>query len=587
MKFSTLITFILLFSKATMSQYSLLSEEFSHPDFSTPAHIGSHVFNFFHHSSGGNLLNDGLADALQNLGYTLHSCLHTQYEYENNFTDYRHWYKRFQRELGVKVGDHYYRYEGPDQNGTPIIGEQIDDDYQDFMLNYYEYHAELMDIIMFKPCYPGSDLTGYDTQFDGNTNNNGFGNVTSGTPHADNGNNNFSYLNSGNSVDDIYTDSHWTYGYWDGPNSSLAQLKCAYRGLLNIFVQHPDILFIAMQAPPMVYLSDEAANSCREFARWLREDWLHQYDPKGMDSFENYPLKNVVPFDFHNAIAWTGEETSLDNEYFWFKQGGMPDNAMDSTDPAKIGRSASSEDHPENWLNQRTTMLFCGGVDSFSPPFTGKSAQTYYCWINAAVNRWEKASTPVPVELVSLTGSQKDNFILLQWSTAAESSNLGFEIQRKLSHEKEFEKITFVRGHATTATIHNYQYLDINVLKGKYDYRLKQVDFDGSFEFTETITVTVELPKKFELWQNFPNPFNACTKICYQLTKPSQVKLIVLDVTGKTISDLLNQRQLSGRHQIAWDGKNDLGVAVSSGVYFYRLWVDNDYSAMNKMILIR
>jgi len=130
------------------SQHSLLQEEFSDPNFSTPEKIDTHIFNFFHHSCGGNLLDDGLTTGLQALGYALHSQIDTQYEYENNNTDYRHWYKRFQRELGIKVGDHYYRFEGPDQDGNPTTGSQIDDDYRDFMLNYYEYNAELMDIII-------------------------------------------------------------------------------------------------------------------------------------------------------------------------------------------------------------------------------------------------------------------------------------------------------------------------------------------------------------------------------------------------------------------------------------------------------
>jgi len=578
---------LLLIPVMVLSQHSLLQEEFANPDFSTPEKISTHVFNFFHHSCGGNLLNDGLASGLQVLGYTLHSRINTQYEYENNITDYRHWYKRFQRELGIKVGDHYYRFEGPDQNGDPTTGSQIDDNYRDFMLNYYEYNAELMDIIMFKPCYPGSNISNYDTQYDGTTGNNGYGNVAGGTPKSDNGNNNFTYLNSGSSVNENYTNTHWSNGYWSGSSSSLAQLKCAYRGMLNIFVNHPDLLFIAMQAPPMVWISNDAANNCREFARWMREDWLHQYDPKGIDEFEDYPLPNVVPFDFHNSIAWTGDDAQLDNEYFWFVQGSMPDNAMDNSETNKVGKSASSDDHPDVWLNRRTATIFCGGIDSYSPPHTGRSAQTYNSWINAVVNRWEQGDAPVPVELVSFSFQLNENDVKLEWATATESSNLGFEVQRQFSNNQKFKKIDFVKGNGTATHSNCYKYIDQNLKPGLYYYRLKQIDYNGTFEYSPSIEVKINLPFRFELQQNYPNPFNASTMISYQLPKTSFVNLIIYDLMGREIRNLVAEKQIAGGHQVIWDGFDERNFLVDSGIYFYRICIDSEFTYGGKMLMVK
>jgi hypothetical protein len=171
--------------------------------------------------------------------------------------------------------------------------------------------------------------------------------------------------------------------------------------MLNIFREHPDILFIALTAPPMIpsHLSDENAANCREFARWMREDWLHQFDPTGTDQFEDYPLYNVVPFDFHNAVSWTGNDATLDGEYFWFVQGGFTDDSMDTADPSLVGKSASSEpsdSHPQTWQNQRLSTIFCGGTDTYSPSHTGNSGRTYNCWINAIVNAWENGGAPTP-----------------------------------------------------------------------------------------------------------------------------------------------------------------------------------------------
>ncbi|MFZ5516854.1 MAG: T9SS type A sorting domain-containing protein [Candidatus Zhuqueibacterota bacterium] len=498
MKLKLLLTGLILFAAAPgFSQRSLLHEQFSNPNFSTPAGIQNHVFNFFHHSCGGNLLGGGLASRLTNLGYTLHSHIDTQYEHENNYTDYRHWYKRFQRELGIKVGNSYYRYLGPDAAGEPTVGSQIDDNSDDFMLNYYEFNAERMDIIMFKPCYPGSDIYNDDTQYDGATTNNGYGNVTGGTPHSDNGANNFTYLNSGGSVEDGYSSTYWSGGDWWGSSSTLAQLKCAYRGMLNIFAEHPDILFIAMQAPPMVSISSEAAANCREFARWLREDWLHQFDPTGTDTFEDYPGVNVVPFDFHNTVAWTGSDSRLDGEYFWFPQGGFPDNTLDTSDPNKLGRNAGSEDHPESWLNQRTAAIFCGGTDSYSNSHTGKPARTYNAWINAVVNRWEAGAT-------SVTAQQN-----------------------------------------------------------------------------------AKLPADFSIAQNYPNPFNAGTSIHYMLLRHAYITLTVFSMTGQVVRNLLHEQQSPGQHSAYWNGLDDTGMPVSSGVYFYQLNMDNAASQFKKMTLLK
>ncbi|NOZ62822.1 MAG: T9SS type A sorting domain-containing protein [Calditrichaeota bacterium] len=583
--FAVIILFsVFLLNSKIAAQHSLLQEEFASPDFSTPQHINNHVFNFFHHSSGANLLDDGLQSALTNLGYHLHSRINTTYEYENNNTDYRHWYKRFQRELGIKVGDHYYRYLGPDAEGNPLTGEQIDDDYRDFMLNYYEFNAERMDIIMFKPCYPGSEISDYDTQYDGSGENNGYGNVTGGTPHSDNGTNNFTYLNSGNSVDDVYTNDFWTHGYWDSPSSSLAQLKCAYRGMLNIFVDHPDILFIAMQGPPLVWLSDESANDCREFARWLREDWLHQYDPKGLDQFQDYPLKNVVPFDFHNSIAWTGNDANLDDEYFWFLEGGMPDNAMDNSDPEKIGRSASSEDHPDTWLNQRVATIFCGGTDTFSPSHTGHSAQNYYSWINAVVNRWEKTTSPVSVEFVSFAGIVRNNSVVLNWQTATESNNFGFEIQRESKTNQVFQKIAFLPAN-DFEKIYNYE--DKNLTSGIYQYRLKQIDLDGSFQFSPSISVNVGVAKNFSIDGNFPNPFNSQTMINYSLAKNSKVKILVFDMLGRRVRTLVEDYEFAGAHQILWNGCDNFHRPVESGIYWLVLSVENGRKLTHKLIVLK
>jgi len=558
---------------AGRTQYPLLKEKFSQPNFETPLNINHHVFNFFHHSCGLNLLEDGLIDGLEALGYTLHSRVLSMYVYENNFTDYRHWYKRFQRELGIPVGGHYYRYEGTDENGNPLCSTQIDDDYRDFMLNYYDFNAERMDIIMFKPCYPNSEINSFDTQFDASSDNNGFGQVVSGTPYSDNGYNNYLFLNSSLSVDDEYDAAYWVNGVWQKEVSSLAQVKCAYRGMLNIFVRHPDILFIAMQAPPMLTLTQEQARNCRELARWLREDWLHQYDPLGTDQFHDYPLDNVVPFDFHNSIAWTGDDPALDNEYFWFVVNEMPDNSMDIENLEKVGINAGTSNHPNRWLNQRTVAIFCGGPDVYSEPYTGQTPRTYDCWINAVVNRWESQSTPV--ELTNFTARQWENSVMLQWYTQSETNNYGFDIERAVDGVN-FKKIAFIPGHNTTSSPKEYQYVDKNLVQGRFCYRLKQIDCNGEFSYSAIVDVHVVYVHGLKLFQNYPNPFNTSTSIAYELQKDSEVDLTIYNTNGEAVRQLACGKQLGGSHSVTWDGTDSSGKNVPTGIYYCKLKVDHD-----------
>ncbi len=125
----------------------------------------------------------------------------------------------------------------------------------------------------------------------------------------------------------------------------------------------------------------------------------------------------------------------------------------------------------------------------------------------------------VPVELLSFSSSVVDNNVILNWVTATETNNSGFQIERReTKNEKsaEWKSIEFVNGNGTTTEPQTYSYKDENLSAGKYQYRLKQIDFDGTFEYSNTIEVEINPPAKFSLEQNYPNPFNPSTKISMQ-----------------------------------------------------------------------
>ena len=123
--------------------------------------------------------------------------------------------------------------------------------------------------------------------------------------------------------------------------------------------------------------------------------------------------------------------------------------------------------------------------------------------------------SPFPVELTTFTVSAKNNFVLLNWQTATEVNNYGFEIQKSevSSQNSEFETVGFVDGHGNSNSPKEYSFKDENVTAGTYKFRLKQIDNDGQFKYSKVVEVSLNQPAEFSLSQNYPNPFNPSTKI--------------------------------------------------------------------------
>jgi N-acetylneuraminic acid mutarotase len=186
----------------------------------------------------------------------------------------------------------------------------------------------------------------------------------------------------------------------------------------------------------------------------------------------------------------------------------------------------------------------------------------------------------LPVELVAFTARNTAEGVQLTWRTASEQNNAGFEVQRRSEKASEWQVLGFVRGAGTTAEAQSYTFLDKSA-SGKVQYRLKQIDFDGQFEYSNVIEVDAGLPKQFALEQNYPNPFNPSTTIRYQLPVASEVKLEVYDVLGKKIATLVNERQSAGSYQVVWNASG-----LSSGTYFYRLQAGT-FVETKKMIMVK
>ncbi len=197
----------------------------------------------------------------------------------------------------------------------------------------------------------------------------------------------------------------------------------------------------------------------------------------------------------------------------------------------------------------------------------------------------------VPVELVAFNATVAEQNVHLEWLTATETNNFGFDIERRHLEDSDWEKLAFLAGKGTTTEPSRYVFFDRNLQAGTYDYRLKQIDTDGAFEYSHIVTATIGLPTTFMLAQNFPNPFNPATEIQYQLAASEnsggmRTLLKIYNILGKEVRVLVNEEQAPGFYRVTWDGRDDFGQRLASGIYVYRLQ-SGKFVATRKMALVQ
>jgi hypothetical protein len=190
----------------------------------------------------------------------------------------------------------------------------------------------------------------------------------------------------------------------------------------------------------------------------------------------------------------------------------------------------------------------------------------------------------MPVEMMSFSATVNKDNATLYWQTANEENNYGFEIYRSIKNGRTtWYNIGFVKGSGTKYTPTNYSFSDNNLQAGKYYYRLKQLDNNGNIQYYELNNIVeIKTPSKFDLSQNFPNPFNPATKIKFTLSADTKVTLKVYDVSGREVSTLINDKNLKADYyEVDFNASN-----LASGVYFYRI-VTNMFTSVKKMIVLK
>jgi len=202
----------------------------------------------------------------------------------------------------------------------------------------------------------------------------------------------------------------------------------------------------------------------------------------------------------------------------------------------------------------------------------------------------------LPVELTSFTAKTSNGSVVLDWITATETNNYGFEIERQTlknssstGGKEDFIKIGFVNGSGTSNSTKKYSFTDNSVISGKYQYRLKQIDNSGEFKYSQIVEVDLNnIPDRFSLAQNYPNPFNPSTVIKYDVPVESKVKIVVFNSLGQELMILMNGIESAGQKQVTLSSMDGL----SSGVYYYRIEIfpvdgSRSFSQTKKMVLLR
>jgi hypothetical protein len=192
----------------------------------------------------------------------------------------------------------------------------------------------------------------------------------------------------------------------------------------------------------------------------------------------------------------------------------------------------------------------------------------------------------VPVELSSFTATAFSNEVVLNWATSSELNNMGFQIERKsLSNTYGWQTIGFVEGSGSSTRTNNYSFTDKNPVRGTLLYRLKQIDFDGSYKFYTTEGVNFEGVYNYALEQNYPNPFNPSTVINYSIPAAGQVNLKIYNLLGSEVAVLVDEYKEAGNYSVEFSTE-DLKNSLGSGVYIYTLKAGS-FTQTKKMVVLK
>jgi len=296
----------------------------------------------------------------------------------------------------------------------------------------------------------------------------------------------------------------------------------------------------------------------------------------------------------HQFFTWMTIDQTTGVIYFTFYD---RRNTTGSVTDVFVARSTDGGETFTNFKFSESAFTPTSGV--FFGDYTNISAlnkKVYPIWMRldgSTLSVWtaiiNDSTVVIPVELNSFTSNVVDGKVHLNWQTSSELNNRGFEIQRSLTpipSQSEgalgnWRTIGFVNGKGTTTESTDYIFIDEPLESGLYTYRLKQIDYNGDFKYSDEVDVNFIFADDFRLSQNYPNPFNPTTTIEYQIPKSSFVTIKVYDALGKEVVTLINEEKPAGVHEVEFEPKD-----LTSGLYLYKISVGG-FEQTGKMLLLK
>lgn len=341
-----------------------------------------------------------------------------------------------------------------------------------------------------------------------------------------------------------------------------------------------DMVNLTNKSTPQLINKSAALGGIYAHSGWLTEDKRY------FIGCEEFNVRDITVWDLQDRSTWslvvpsfqTASNTPVHNVFVkgnyahvaYYKDGYV---VLDISDPTNPSIAGFYDTYPSN----AGTYAGVWGAYPFFP-----SGAVIASDMSTGLYIFSFNGDPyIPVELTAFSAMVTANGVTLSWTTATELNNYGFEIERKNS-DSEFYTIGFVEGNGTTTESKNYSYADNSLNQsGIYYYRLKQVDNDGSYDYSNEIKVDFIQPNDFVLKQNYPNPFNPLTTIEFAIGQTSFVKLEVYNSLGEKVADLLNEPKEQGSYKINFNSDN-----LSSGIYFAKLEAGSNIKTI-KMSLMK
>lgn len=339
-----------------------------------------------------------------------------------------------------------------------------------------------------------------------------------------------------------------------------------------------DVVNVSNKNSPQLVSQSAALPGIYAHSGWLTEDKRY------FVACEEFNVRDITVWDLQDRSTWDlvvpqwqmSDDSPVHNVFIrgqyayisYYKDGFVCLDVSDPTNPVYVGRY-------DTYPGSTGTYEGAWGCYPFFP-----SGNVIISDISTGLYVLDFLPDNVPVELSSFNYKITGPYIELNWKTATETNNKGFEIQRSADSE-DWAVVDFVNGFGTTTKSHNYIYLDKDPYKGKSFYRLVQQDFDGTQKIYDPIEVIFNLPVDFALEQNFPNPFNPATRIKYNIGKDANVNLTIYNALGQKVKTLVNEFKPAGQYEVSFNGDG-----LSSGIYIAKI-ESAGFTKMIKMSLLK